>query len=120
VTVFMGLMAALSVPLSHLLPELHIYGQRLTYRVISTRVFYGPWVLLPIVAMIHLVLYRRPVLLMILLMVFAYAVVLAAELLSHDLRPLVNAPAAATLAALCWLVFILVLSRIAYRRPLVR
>lgn len=120
VTVFMALVAALSVPLADVLPDFHVYGQRLTYRVISARVFYGPWVLLPIAAMIHLVLYRRPVLLMILLMVFAYAVVLAAELLSRDLRPLVNAPAAATLAALCWLIFILVLSRIAHRRPLVR
>ncbi|NLZ06267.1 MAG: hypothetical protein GXY19_13945 [Phycisphaerae bacterium] len=120
VTVFMALVAVLSVPLSHLLPELHIYGQRLTYRVISARVFYGPWVLLPIAAMIHLVFYRRPILSMILLIALMYAVVLAAELLSHDLRPLVNAPAAATLAALCWLAFILVLSRIAHRRPLVR
>jgi len=115
----MGLVAVLSVPLSHLLPELHIYGHTLTCGAISTRVFYGPWVLLPIAATIHLVFYRRPLLSMILLMALAYVVVLAAELLSHDLRPLVNAPAAATLAALCWLVFILVLSRIAYRRPLV-
>ncbi|MDI9432942.1 MAG: hypothetical protein QM570_14605 [Planctomycetota bacterium] len=120
VTAFMGLVAALSVPLANVLPDFTVYGQRLTYHVISARVFYGSWVLLPIAAMIHLVLYRRPALLMIVLIAFAYPVVLAAELLSHDLRPLVNAPAAATLAALCWLVFILVLSRIAHRRPLVR
>ncbi|HPC94748.1 MAG TPA: hypothetical protein PLU87_07405 [Sedimentisphaerales bacterium] len=120
VTVFMALVAALSVALSRLLPELHIYGRTLTFGVISTRVFYGPWVLLPVAAMIHLLFYRRPLLSMILLIALMYAVVLAAELLSHDLRPLVNAPAAATLAALCWLIFILVLSRIAHRRPLVR
>lgn len=120
VTAFMALVAALSVPLASLLPDFHVYGQRLTYRVISARVFYGPWVLLPIAAMIHLVFYRRPILSMILLMALMYAVVLTAELLSHDLRPLANAPAAVTLATLCWLAFILVLSRIAHRRPLVR
>lgn len=120
VTVFMALVAALSVPLSRVLPDFHVYGQRLTYRVISARVFYGPWVLLPIAATIHLVFYRRPLLSMILLMALMYAVVLTAELLSHDLRPLANAPATGTLATLCWLAFILVLSRIAHRRPLVR
>ncbi len=120
VTVFMALVAALSVPLSHLLPELHIYGQRLTYHVINARVFYGSWVVLPIAATIHLVFYRRPLLSMILLMALMYAVVLTAELLSHDLRPLANAPAAGTLATFCWLTFILVVSRIANRRPLVK
>ncbi len=120
VTVFMALVAALSVPLSRLLPDFHVYGQRLTYRVINARVFYGPWILLPIAATIHLAFYRRPLLSMILLMALIYAVVLTAGLLSHDLRPLVNAPAATVLAALCWLAFILVLSRIAHRRPLVQ
>lgn len=120
VTAFMALVAALSVPLANVLPVFHVYGQRLTYRVISARVFYGPWVLLPIAATIHVVFYRRPLLSMILLMALVYAVVLVAGLLSHDLRPVVNAPAGVTLAVLCWLVFILVLSRIAYRRPLVR
>ncbi len=120
VTAFMALVAALSVPLANVLPDFHVYGQRLTYRVISARVFYGPWVLLPIAATIHMVFYRRPLLSMILLMALVYAVVLVAGLLSHDLRPVVNAPAAVTLAVLCWLAFILVLSRIAYRRPLVR
>lgn len=120
VTAFMALVAALSVPLSRLLPDFTVYGQRLTYRVINARVFYGPCILLPIAATIHLVFYRRPLLSMILLMALMYAVVLFAGLLSHDLRPLANAPAAGTLAALCWLAFILVLSRIAHRRPLVR
>jgi hypothetical protein len=121
VTLFMALVAALSVPLASLLPKFRIYDQGFAYRAISARAFYGPWVLLPIVATIRLVFYRRPVLSMILLMVLVYAVALVGILWSRELRSLANAPAATVLALCCWLAFVLVLRHIAYKqRCLVR
>jgi len=117
---FMGTVVGLSVPLAAILPEFRVYGHTLTYGVISARIFYGPLVLLPIAATIHLVFYRRPVLTMIVLMALVYAVVMGSNMWRHELRSLANASTATLLVLLCWLAFGAVAHALATRRCLVR
>ena len=119
-TLFIGTVVALSVPLAALMPQIHCYGYEISYRVINASAFYGPLVLLPVAATIYLAFYRRPILAMILLMALLYAVVIACIEWRHELSALANAPTATALALFCWLIFAAVLHVLAKRRCLVK
>ena len=117
---FMGVVMLLSIPLAAVIPEVRIYDQTIDYGTISPRVVYGPLVLLPVVATIHLAFYRRPVLTMVLMMALAYAAVLFGYAWRAELEPLISASNAALLALCCWLVFTAVAYTLARKRCLVR
>ena len=119
-TVFIGTVVALSVPLAVIMPDIRCYGFHATYSVISARAFYGAPVLLPVVAAIHLVFYRRPLLAMIVLMTLLCGVVMAENVGRHELKAVIDVPTATALALCCWVVFGVVLHALSTRRCLVK
>lgn len=119
-TLFLGAVVALSVPLAAIMPDIRCYDLHATYSVISARAFYGPLVLLPVVATIYLVFYRRPVLAMIFLMTLLCGVVMAENVGRHELKSVIDVPIAVTLALFCWLAFGAVLYALSMRRCLVK
>lgn len=119
-TLYMAVVVALSVPLATVMPEIGWYGLHATYRVVSLLVLYGPWVLMPIIAAIHLIFYRRPI-----VTVVAFAVVIGGMMMGlihgrHELEAIAGISTAIVVALVCWLVFAAVVYLLATRRCLVR
>jgi len=119
-TLFIGTVVALSVPLAAIMPQIRCYGSEITYSVINARAFYGPLVLLPVAATIYLVFCRRPILAMIFLMALSSGAVMVCITWRYELRALANAPTATALALFCWVAFGAVARTLARRRCLVK
>jgi hypothetical protein len=119
-TLCMGVVVALSVPLATVMPEIRWYGLHATYRVVSLLVLYGPWVLLPIVAAIHLIFYRRPILTVVAFMVVIGGLMVGLIQGRREVQAMADVSTAVALVLVCWLVFAAVVYLLATRRCLVR
>jgi hypothetical protein len=119
-SLFIGIAALMSVPLAAVMPEIEYRGLTVAFRAIGIEAFYAPLVLLPLVSAIHLVLYRRQVLMIIVVMLSVYLVMVVGIICRDELAAILNPPTTAALVILCWLIFVLVLYHISMKRCLVK
>jgi hypothetical protein len=117
---FTGIIVLMSVLLAAAIPDFSYYGITFAYRVIGVKALYAPLVFLPVLYAVHLIFYRRPILVIVMLMLLIYAVMMPSIIWQNELPTIADPVPAASLAALTWIVFVLVLHHISTRRCLVR
>ena len=119
-TLYMGVVVALSVPLATVMPEFRWSGLHATYRVVSLLVLCSPWVLMPIIAAIHLICYRRPILTVVAFSVFIGVTMVGLIQKRQEVQAMADVSLAVALVLVCWLIFACVVYLLATRRCLVR
>ncbi|MBN1509338.1 MAG: hypothetical protein JW955_21005 [Sedimentisphaerales bacterium] len=117
---FVAAAALVSVPLAAIIPEIAYRGVTLTYHVVGINAFYAPLVLLPVAGTIQLVFYRKPVLMILMLMGLVYLVMVVGMVSHNASAALGDGRTALAAFTFFWLVFVVVLHRIAMRRCLIR
>ncbi len=125
-TVIVTLMAALTIPLQAIMPELTIKGQSAVYRAMEMKLFFIPLCMMPLTLTIALIFYKYPRLMMgVVIMIFVLAMqvsVFLKILPNHPKEPgPIHIIIIITLILLCcWAIFTAVLRHICMRRCLVR
>ncbi len=118
-TLFIAVIALVSVLLARVLPDIDYHGVTVSYNVIGAGAFYAPLLFLPLAATLQLILYRRPALMLITLMVLMSLAVLGTGSRGGG-RMALSGTGTLAGAAFCWLAFVLVLAYIARKRCLVK
>jgi len=114
-TVFIAIAALISIPLAAIIPDIEYHGLKFSFNVIGPKAFLAPLIFLPIAYTIHLSLYRKPVLMMIALIMLLYAIMLAGIIWHKEIAATYTPPIAGAIAALSWIIFVLILRRISTR-----
>lgn len=115
---FVGGVIAASALLSSVVPEIQYHHHTLSYRVVTAKCLYAPLILLPIAGTLHLVLYRRPVLMLVASMMIVYAIVMSGFVIRMESVVTFGLQTSATIGVAAWIVFVLVLHHICARRCL--
>ena len=130
--VFIAAISLLSVALASVMPDIKFYGLDVSYGAIGIEAIYMSLAFLPLASAVHLVLYRRPVLMMVMLVGLAYLIAgivillqgnsaaLVRSLWRDELTPLARLAAIAVGVTLCWLIFVVALRHITTKRCLVK
>ncbi len=119
-------MAALTLPLQAIMPELTIKGQSFVYRAMEMKLFFIPLCMMPVTLTIALVFYKYPRLMMaVVMLIFIFAMQVSMFLKILPIHPKDPGPIhiiiIITLILLCcWAIFTAVLRHICMRRCLVR
>ncbi len=125
-TVIVTLMAALTIGLEAIMPELTIKGQSAVYTAMEMKLFFIPLCMMPVTLTIALIFYRYPRLMMgVVMMIFFLAMQVSVFLKILPIHPKDPGPIhiiiIITLILLCcWAIFTAVLRHICMRRCLVR
>jgi len=115
-----GIIAVMSVLLAAVMPDIAFHGVRLAYRAVGLEAFYAPLVLLPLAGAIQLILYRRPVLMIVMLLMLIYLTMIVGITFGKELMAIANPGTAIALAIVSWLILVLVLRHISMKRSLVQ
>lgn len=115
-----GIIAVMSVLLAAVMPDIAFRGVRLAYRAVGLEAFYAPLVLLPLAGAIQLILYRRPVLMIVMLLTLIYLAMIVGITFGKELMAIANPGTAIALAVASWLILVLVLRHISMKRSLVK
>jgi hypothetical protein len=102
------------------MPDITLRGFTLTYRSLGVEAFYATAVLLPLAFAIGLIFHRRPVLVIVLLVMLLYAAMAVDLYFAQRLAAIRTPLPAVTLVAVSWLIFISSARYTAMRRDLVR
>ena len=116
---FVAVVSLVSIPLSLVLPDIRYEGFVARYRVIGVEAFYMPLVFLPLASAVQLLFYRRPGLMIVVLMFLAYPVLVMGMFWREELTEF-GCGAVVLVTALCWLAYAGILWYVAHRRCLVR
>jgi hypothetical protein len=119
-TVLAGMMVLASVPLAGVMPEFCYKGLYLAYRAVDVRVLCLPLVLVPLGSAIHLLFYRKPIVMLSTLVIVLYAAAMLGFRGGKSLRDVLTPQTILIVASLSWLAFILVTRHIAMRWSLVK
>jgi len=120
------LMAALTIPLQAIMPELTIKGQSFVYRAMEMKLFFIPLCMMPVTLTIALIFHKYPRLMMaVVMLIFIFAMQVSMFLKILPIHPKDAGPIhiiiIITLILLCcWAIFTAVLRHICMRRCLVR
>lgn len=117
---FIAAVSFVSVPLVFVMPDVKFYGLNATYRIIDLRAICAGLLYLPLASAVQLLLYRKPVLMMVALMMLVYLMAVVAILWREALTLLSRPPVMAAGIAFCWLLFVAVLHGITAKRCLVK
>ena len=121
-TVIVTLMAALTLPLQAIMPELTIKGQSFVYRAMEMKLFFIPLCMMPVTLTIALIFYKYPRLMMaVVMLIFILAMQVSMFLRffpDYDIEP--GPIHILVLFVCCWAIFTAVLRHICMRRCLVR
>jgi len=116
---FVGVVIVLSALLSSVLPDLSYHELTLSYQAVSVKCLYPALIFLPIAGMLHLVLYRKPILLVVASMALVYLIIIGG-IMSRTEGPTIYSPQTTIIAcAVAWILFVLVLHHITTKRCLV-
>jgi len=115
-----GIIAAMSIPLAAVIPDIPVRGFTLAYRAVGLDAFYVPLVFLPLAWVIQLIFYRRPVLVIVMLLALIYLAMIVGITFGKELAAIAGPGTAVALAVVSWLIFASRTHRIAVRRDLVR
>jgi hypothetical protein len=130
--VFLAGVSILSVPLASVMPDIKFHGLNVSYGTIGIEAIYISLAFLPLASAVQLLLYRRPLLMMVAVAILACLLAPIFIFLQSSSGAFVRLiwrdglTSSARLAAivvgltLCWLVFVTVLRHIAAKRCLIR
>jgi len=119
ITALVTIIAALSVPLATIMPDITLRGNTFTFHAMIIELFFIPLLMIPIVFTIQLIFYRKPIFMMLLIML-VFMVLFATALFSHkQLGAGINPTSIVSGVVLSWVLFILVLRYVCMRRCLV-
>jgi hypothetical protein len=111
---------AVSALVSSYIPDINYRALTLSYQTVTAKCLYVPLIFLPVAGILHLVFYRKPVLMIVVSIAIAYLVVMGG-IMSRAERPVIHSfQAAVTVGSVAWLIFILVLRHICARRCLAK
>ena len=119
-TVFFALIALMSIPLDAMIPDIEYHGLKLAYNVISLKGLYAPLALLPLAYAILLVLYRKPVLMIVALATLFYATMIINIIWHKEISDLYGIGTFTATAILSWIIFVLVLRHVCTKRCLTK
>jgi hypothetical protein len=114
---FIAIIIATSILLAAVVPDITFRGFTLTYHAVGFSAFYAPVIFLPLVCTIQLVLYGRPVLMIILLMTLICLMSFGLTL-GSELTRIAGPGTAVALAVGSWLIFASGVYRAAMHRDL--
>ncbi|UCD49786.1 MAG: hypothetical protein JSW27_19920 [Phycisphaerales bacterium] len=118
-TLFIAVISFASAVLAAFLPDINYYSLTLSYRVVGIGAFYAPLLFLPLAATVQLILFRRPALMLIMLMILMSLTVLSTMWRGGGAM-VISGTDTLVGTALCWLVYLVVLTYTARKRCLVR
>jgi len=115
-----GVVIAVSALLSSRIPDTSFRGLTLSYQRITVRCLYAPLIFLPIAGVLHLLFYRKPVVMIVTSIAIAYLVVMGSIVSRTQLPVIHSLQAAITAGPIAWIIFVLVLRHIATKHCLVK
>lgn len=118
VTVLATIVAALSLPLAAIMPDITLRGSTFTFRAMNIELFFVPLLMIPIVFTIQLIYYRKPVVMMVLMMMMLMLLFGTASFWREQLSGVINPIYIVILVASSWFLFTLVLRYVCMRRSL--
>jgi hypothetical protein len=119
ITALVTIIAALSVPLAAIMPDITLRGGTFTFHAMIIELFFVPLLMIPIVFTIQLIFHRRPIFVVLSIMLLFMLLFVTSTLWHKQLSAAINPTSIAALAASSWVVFLLVLRYICMRRCLV-
>lgn len=119
ITILVTIVAALSVPLATVMPDITLRGSTFTFHAMIIELFFVPLLMIPIVFTLQLIFYRKPILMMLLIMLLFVVLFLTASFWREQLSTVINPMSIVILVALSWVLFLLVLRYVCMRRCLV-
>ncbi len=119
ITTMVTIIAASSMPLAAIMPDVTLRGGTFTFHAMIIELFFVPLLMIPIVFTIQLISYRRPIFIVLSIMLVFMLLFVIASLWHKQLRAGINPTSIASLVVLSWVLFSLVLRYICMRRCLV-
>jgi len=116
---FFSVIVVLSALLSSVLPDLAYGGVTISYQTVSVKCLYPALIFLPIAGILHLLLHRKPILLLVASMALVYAIIMGSIMSRTEGPTIYSLQTTILLSAAAWTLFTLVLHRIATRHCLV-
>ena len=114
------ILAALSVPLAVIIPDITVRGITIAFHTITIKLFYAPLVFVPFAFTINLIFYRKPLFIMLsVMLLFMLSFFFAAIVWRNQLSTIINPVSILSALVLGWGIFVLVLRYICTRRCLV-
>ena len=114
ITVLVTIVAALSLPLAAIMPDITLRGRTFAFYAMNIELFFIPLLMIPIVFTIQLIFYRKPIFMMLLIML------LFMLLFWHEqFGAVINPMYIVSPVVLSWVLFLLVLRYVCTRRSLV-
>jgi len=118
VTVLATLVAALSLPLATIMPDITLRGRTLTFSAMNIELFFIPLLMIPIAFTIQLIYYRRPVVMMVFIMLVFMLLFATSIIWREQLSAVINPMYIVSPVVLSWVLFTLVLRYVCMRRCL--
>ena len=119
ITVMATIIAAPSLPLATIMPDITLQGRTFTFHAMDIELFFVPFLMIPIVFTIQLIFYRKPILMMWLIMLVFVILFITSMFLHEHLSSGINPMFIIGGLVLCWGTFLLVSRYICMRRSLV-
>ena len=114
------ILAALSVPLAVIIPDIIVRGITIAFHTITIKLFYAPLVFVPFAFTINLIFYRKPIFIILsVMLLFMLLFFFSAIVWLNQLSTIINPVSVLSALVLSWGIFVLVLRYICTRRCLV-
>jgi len=120
ITVLATIVAALSLPLAAIMPDITLRDITFAFHAMNIELFFVPLLMIPIVFTIQLIYYRKPVVMMVLIMLLFMVLFFGTSILWREqLSAVINPMYIVSPVVLSWVLFTVVLRYICMRRCLV-
>ncbi|MHC4460902.1 MAG: hypothetical protein ACYS30_05655, partial [Planctomycetota bacterium] len=119
ITVLATIVAALSLPLATIIPDITLRDITFAFHAMNIELFFVPLLMIPIVFTIQLIYYRKPVVMMALIMLLFMLLFGTASFWREHLSVVINPMYIVSLVVLSWVLFTLILRYVCMRRCLV-
>ncbi len=119
ITALVTIIAALSLPLAAIMPDITLRGRTFTFHAMNIELFFIPLLMIPIVFIIQLIFYRKPFFMVLTIMLVFVVLFVTATIWHKQLSAGINPTSIVSGVVLSWVLFTLVLRYICMRRCLV-
>ncbi len=120
ITALVTVMAALSVALTAIMPDITLRGSTFTFHAANIELVFVPLLIIPIASTFQLIFYRKLIFMVLSIMLLVMLLFFIGAILRKPLdAAMLNPVSIVSLLVLSWLIFVLVLRHICMRRCLV-
>ncbi|MBA7657124.1 hypothetical protein ES703_65055 [subsurface metagenome] len=118
-TVLATIVAALSLPLATIMPDITLRGRTFAFHTMNIELFFIPLLMIPIVFTIQLIFYRRPIYIVLSIMLVFVPLFVTGIFWHKQLSKVINPMYIVSPVVLSWVLFTVVLRYVCMRRCLV-